>query len=78
MNPIKFKGQNSIYGKRKIPIAEYNGRTTMCFKLSFTEIVRILFTKKIYVSLQNEWRPLMPFDVSVIDEYFGMWTNKNN
>lgn len=59
MKPIKFKGSNVVYGERQkeyFPLPGFidhqskEGIFVSCWKLSFWERIRALFTGKIWVS----------------------------
>ena len=66
MKPIKFKEQNSTYAKHQDEYGNLpayrtkDGVVISCWKLSFTERVRILFTGQIWLSLWSFNKPLTP------------------
>jgi len=66
MEPIKFKEQTLTYAENQ---PEYNplpahkdmfGRVTSCWKLTFRERIKILFTGKIWLILLSFNKPLTP------------------
>lgn len=68
MKPIEFPEQNKVYGKGQ---SEYNplpvfhkdtpqDECVSCWRLSFRERMRILFTGKIWLSLMCFNKPLTP------------------
>jgi hypothetical protein len=68
MKPIKFKEQNCTYAENQpeympLPAFRYNtrdGQVVSCWKLSFWERLRLLFTGKLWVSLMMFGQPLTP------------------
>lgn len=68
MKPIKFKEQNCTFAKNQpedmpLPAYRYNtryGQVVSCWKLSFWERLRLLFTGKLWVSLMMFGKPLTP------------------
>jgi len=68
MKPIKFKEQNCTYAENQpeylpLPAYRYNtrdGQVVSCWKLSFRERLRLLFTGKLWVSLMMFGQPLTP------------------
>jgi len=73
MKPIKFKDQNTTFAKDQpeygqLPALVINspqGEVISCWKLSFREKVKILFTGKLWVSLMMFGKPLTPSMFSV-------------
>lgn len=68
MKPIEFKEQNVVYAKDQpeyVPLPAFKsddpmGQVVSCWKLSFTERLRVLFTGKLWVSLATFHKPLTP------------------
>jgi hypothetical protein len=68
MRPIKFKEQNVTYAENQpeyLPLPAFKsndpmGQVISCWKLSFMERVRILFTGKLWVCLASFNKPLTP------------------
>lgn len=66
MKPIKFKESNVTYGKGQESIEELpallfdDGEVVSCWKLSFTEVLRLLFTRKVWLGVATYCRPLQP------------------
>lgn len=68
MKPIEFPEVNTTYAKDQpeylpLPVFKANtpqGECVSCWKLSFTERLRILFTGKLWVMLMTFNRPLTP------------------
>lgn len=68
MTPTEFKEQNCVYAKDQpeyLPLPAFKadtpqGEVVSCWKLSFVERVRLLFTGKLWVSLMTFNKPLTP------------------
>ena len=68
MKPINFPEQNVVYAENQpeylpLPALKANtpqGEVVSCWKLSFKERVRILFTGRLWVCLLSFNRPLTP------------------
>jgi len=68
MKPIEFKGQNTIAAKdqpqyKSLPLYKattIQGECISCWKLSFSERIRLLFTGKIWISMMTFNKPIMP------------------
>lgn len=68
MKPVKFKEQNITYAENQpeyLPLPAFKndspqGEVVSCWKLSFRERLRILFTGKLWVSLMMFGKPLTP------------------
>lgn len=68
MKPIEFKEQNVVYAKDQpeyLPLPAHKvdspqGEVISCWKLSFTERIRILFSGILWVSLLSFNKPLTP------------------
>lgn len=66
MEPIKFKEQTCVYAKNQdeygdLPVKKYkDGMCVSCWRLSFIERIKILFTGKIWLSLLSFNKPLTP------------------
>lgn len=65
MKNIKFEGCNVVYGKGQpqyIPLhAQKAGNVTItCYKLSFKERLKVLFTGVIWLGQMNFDKPLQP------------------
>lgn len=68
MKPIKFKEQNCTFAENQpeyqpLPALKLNdqeGNVISCWKLSFIERIRILFTGKIWMNLMMFGQPLTP------------------
>lgn len=66
MKPIEFKGCNTIYGKdqdeyNNLPaLAFEDGEVVTCYKLSFLERLRVLFTGKIWCAQKTFGNNLQP------------------
>ena len=71
MKPIKFKGYNVIYAENQleyIPLPVYKdtkGVVTSCWKISFTERLKILLGAKLYWSQMTFNSPLQPIRPSL-------------
>ena len=72
MEPIDFKGSNIIFAEHQ---DEYNnlpayhnvkeGKVTICYKLTFIEVIILLFNRKLWVSIMTFNKPLQPQLLSV-------------
>lgn len=67
MKPIKFKESNAVYGKGQENIYEElpalvfdDGEVMSCWKLSFKEVLRLLFTRKVWLCVATFNKPLQP------------------
>jgi hypothetical protein len=68
MKPIKFPEHNIVYAEDQpeylpLPVFKNNspqGECVSCWKLSFRERLRILWTGKLWVSLMTFNKPLTP------------------
>lgn len=71
MNPIEFKDQNRVYAKNQpeympLPALKLDsGEIIACWKMSFKERIKVLFTGKTWVSLMCFDNPLTPSFISV-------------
>ena len=71
MEPIKFNEANTVYGKGKENLYEAlhalifdDGKVVTCWKLSFKDILRIIFTKKLWLCVATFNNPLQPLFMS--------------
>ena len=70
MKPIKFnesnvvgKGQENLY--EALPaLLFYDGDVVTCWKLSFKDILRIIFTRKLWLCVSTFNNPLQPLFMS--------------
>jgi len=75
MKPVDFKEANCVFGKNQdeyLALPTYKdkeGLVTSCWKLSFLEKIRILFTGKIFVTVMTFNQKLQPQKLSV-KKYF--------
>jgi len=66
MQPIEFKGVNVTYAKDQpeyTPLPVYktpDGEITSCWRLTFKERLKVLFTGNVWVSLLTFNKPLQP------------------
>jgi len=73
MKPVKFKHQNVVFAKDQkeyqplpaLRIDSPNGEVVSCWKLSFTERLKIVFTGRIWLSLMTFNKPLTPSYLAV-------------
>ena len=74
MKPIEFKEQNTVYGKdqkeyQPLPaLRSESGEVLSCWKLSWKELLRLIFTRKIWVATMTFNQPLQPQYVTT-DKY---------
>lgn len=79
MNPIKFKEHNKVYSKNQPPYLplpvyeddEQGGRVIHCWKLSFKERIKILFTGRLWVHILNFKQKLQPIKPMVDNPFKG-------
>lgn len=66
MKPIKFKEANVAYGEGQenllpLPALKFDdGEVVSCWKLTFKEALRLLFTRKVWLCVATFNRPLQP------------------
>jgi hypothetical protein len=66
MEPIKFDGFNVVYAEEQpeyLPMPVHkarDGTLTVCWKLSFMERVKVIFTGKIWQKIMTFNSPLQP------------------
>lgn len=73
MNPVEFKEQNVVYGTEEpeylpLPALKFpspKGEVISCWRLTFLERIKILFTGRIWQSLYSFNQPLTPSRLSV-------------
>jgi hypothetical protein len=73
MKPIEFKEQNIVFGKDQppyLPLPAYQdddrgGRIFHCWKMTFIERIKVLFTGEIWVSVLNFQNPPQPIRLMV-------------
>lgn len=73
MEPIDFKERNCIYGEgqdeyKSLPAYVHNTKerqVVSCWKLSFFERCKVMFSGKIYMSLMTFGKPLTPSKLTV-------------
>ena len=81
MKPEKFKECNVTYGEGQneympLPALRFDdGTVVMCWKLSWKELFKVVFHRKVWVSLLTFNHPLQPISVSVDHEDFFTTTN---
>lgn len=85
MKPIEFEGQTDVYAKdqpeyQPLPVLKLEGskgEVIACWKMSFWERVKVLFTGKVWVSLLSFNKPLTPSYITVNrKEVFSLPTDK--
>ncbi len=73
MKPIEFEDQNVVYAKdqpehQPLPALRLDtpeGQVISCWRMSFKERIKVLFTGKVWVSLMSFNKPLTPSYISV-------------
>lgn len=66
MKPIEFKEQNVDYGKDQkeyLPLPALkleDGTVVSCWKLSWKEVIKLLFTRKVWLAMLTFNEPLQP------------------
>ena len=74
MKPIEFKEQNVVYGKDQpeympLPALKFDdGMVVTCWKLSWKELVKLIFTRKVWHSMLTFNKPLQPTLLTVDKE----------
>ena len=74
MKPIEFKEQNVVYGKDQkeympLPALKFDDGTVIaCWKLSWKELIKLAFTRKIWFSTLTFNNPLQPTLLTVDKE----------
>ena len=71
MKPIKFNESNVVYGKwqenlyKALPALLFDdGKVVTCWKLSFKDILRLIFTKKLWLCVDTFKKQLQPLLMS--------------
>lgn len=69
MNPIPFKEQNAVVGAGQpeyipLPVLHEGLRVTSCWRTTWRDRLRILFTGRIYVTCLTFGAPLQPLMVN--------------
>lgn len=73
MKPIEFKHQNIVFAKNQpeylplpaLKIKGDEGYVVSCWKMTFFERIKVLFTGKVWLSLMSFNKPLTPSIMSV-------------
>jgi len=73
MKPVEFKHQNVVFAKdqkeyQPLPALKLNtteGEVISCWRMSFKERMKVLFTGKVWISLMSFNKPLTPSYMSV-------------
>ena len=73
MIPIDFKERNAVFAENQpeyLPLPVYKdneqgGRVFHCWKLSFVEKLKVMFTGKIWVNVLHFNKPLQPIKLMV-------------
>ncbi len=71
MKPIEFKEQNVVYAKDQkeympLPALKFeDGAVITCWKLSWKELLKLLFTRKVWVTMLTFNKPLQPLLVTI-------------
>lgn len=71
MKPIEFKESNVVFGKdqkeyQPLPALKFeDGEVLTCWKLSWKELLRVIVTRKVWVSQLTFNHPLQPQYVTV-------------
>jgi hypothetical protein len=95
MRPIEFKHQNVVYAKDQpqyqplpaLKLRGEEGEVISCWRMSFKERLKVLFTGRMWVSLLSFNQPLTPSYLSVNrkemyyhpdDKHRGIFNRMNN
>lgn len=74
MKPIEFKEVNVVYGKDQkdyipLPALKFkDGTMVTCWKLSWRELLRIVWKRKVWVSVLTFNQPLQPLYITTKQE----------
>ena len=74
MKPIEFKESNTVFGKgqkeyQPLPALKFdNGEVLTCWHLTWKEVFRLIFTRKVWVAQLSFNQPLQPQFVTT-DKY---------
>lgn len=74
MKPIEFKEVNVVYGKDQkeyepLPALKFgDGTMVTCWKLSWRELLRIVWRRKVWVSVLTFNQPLQPLYITTKQE----------
>lgn len=74
MKPIEFKEVNVVYGKDQkeyepLPALKFeDGTMVTCWKLSWRELLRIVWQRKVWVSVLTFNQPLQPLYITTKQE----------
>lgn len=66
MKPVEFKEQNVVYAKDQkeympLPALKFeDGTVNTCWKMSWKELLKIVRTRKVWVSVMTFNKPLQP------------------
>ena len=66
MHPIEFKGQNAVFGKDQpeyLPLPALltsDGIVLTCWKFSFKERLKVLFSGRLFLQVVTNGTPLQP------------------
>lgn len=66
MKPVTFKEHNVVYAKdqpeyQPLPVLkDQDGAVVSCWKLSFKEVLQIIFRRKLWLCMQTFNAPLQP------------------
>lgn len=69
MKPIQFKEQNAIIEGREVsPLPAHqtqDGRVVSCWKLTFTDKMKVLLLGKVWIQTLTYGQPLQPVSASI-------------
>lgn len=73
MKPIKFKHHNVVYAENQpeysplpaLKLEGSEGHVVTCWKMTFKERIKVLFTGKVWLNLMSFNKPLTPSYMSV-------------
>lgn len=72
MKPVEFKGMNAVYAKDQpeyLSLPSHRsaaGTVTCCWKMSWGELLRVVFTRKLWIQTLTFCGPLQPIRPSII------------
>lgn len=75
MKPIEFKEHNVVYGKDQkeympLPALKFDyGTVVTCWKLSWKEVIKLVLTRKVWLSVLTFNNPLQPTLLSASKNY---------
>ena len=82
MKPIEFEGSNIIFGKdqepyKPLPALKFDSKIISCWKLTWRERIKILFTGKMWTAILAFNKPLQPISLTIEKPFEINFLKKN-